>query len=57
MSDLQYRRPIFGTLTGRLAEQATRIQVVSGPRQVGKTTVARQALESAALTDPAIGDA
>ena len=47
MSDLSYRRPIFGTLTGRLAEQATRIQVLSGPRQVGKTTVVRQALEAA----------
>ncbi len=46
MSDLQFRRPIFGVLTGRLAESATRIQVVSGPRQVGKTTVVRQALEA-----------
>lgn len=46
MSDSQYRRPIFSTLTSRLTEKAARIQVVSGPRQVGKTTLVRQALEA-----------
>jgi len=51
MSKLQtYRRPIFGLLMSRLAEEPTRIQVVSGPRQVGKTTAVRQALD--ALDDP-----
>jgi len=48
-------------LTSRLAEQAARIQVVVGPRQVGKTTVVRQALEAleqpshyASADDPAL---
>ena len=51
MSKLQtHRRPIFELLAGRLTEDAARIQVVSGPRQVGKTTVVRQAL--AALEQP-----
>jgi uncharacterized protein len=51
VSKLQtYRRGIFAVLTSRLAEEAARIQVVSGPRQVGKTTVVRQAL--AALEQP-----
>jgi predicted AAA+ superfamily ATPase len=44
------RRAIFDLLTSRLSEDAARIQVISGPRQVGKTTVARQALE--ALDEP-----
>ena len=42
-----YRRPIFDDLRSRLAEEPRRIQVVSGPRQVGKTTVVRQALAAA----------
>ena len=51
MSKLQtYRRGIFEVLASRLAEEAARIQVVSGPRQVGKTTVVRQVL--AALEQP-----
>ena len=65
MSDLQtYRRPILGTLAGRLADGAERIQVISGPRQVGKTTVVRQALRLleqpshyASADDPALRDA
>lgn len=39
-----YRRPVLEVLADRLAEDAARIQVVSGPRQVGKTTVVQQAL-------------
>jgi len=51
VSKLQtYRRGIFEVLASRLAEEAARIQVVSGPRQVGKTTVVRQVL--AALEQP-----
>lgn len=46
MSDSSYRRPIFEMLTDRLAERPARIQVVSGPRQVGKTTLVQQALEA-----------
>ena len=64
MSDLQYRRRIFDLLASRLNEEAARIQVVSGPRQVGKTTVVRQALEAlgtpshyASADDPALRDA
>ena len=45
-----YRRGIFAELASRLGEEAARIQVVSGPRQVGKTTAVRQAL--AALGEP-----
>ncbi|MEX2449170.1 MAG: ATP-binding protein [Solirubrobacterales bacterium] len=65
MSDSQtYKRPILGVLADRLAEDAARIQVVSGPRQVGKTTVVRQALRIldqpshyASADDPALRDA
>lgn len=65
MSKLQtYRRPIFNVLADRLVEDTARIQVVSGPRQVGKTTVVRQALREldqlshyASADDPALRDA
>lgn len=65
MSKLQtHRRPIFELLANRLAEDAARIQVVSGPRQVGKTTVVRQALRAldqpshyASADDPTLRDA
>lgn len=43
------RRAIFSTLVDRLAEKSERLQIVSGPRQVGKTTVVRQALEACDL--------
>lgn len=64
MSKLQsYRRPILGVLVERLAEDSERIQVISGPRQVGKTTVVRQALGTldqsshyASADDPALRD-
>lgn len=58
-----YRRRIFGPLASRLAERPARLQVVSGPRQVGKTTVVLQALEAsdapshyASADDPALRD-
>lgn len=41
-----YRRPIFDELALRLSEEPARLQVLSGPRQVGKTTVVQQALEA-----------
>lgn len=44
------RRAIFSTLVDRLAEAPERLQIVSGPRQVGKTTVVRQALAAAELS-------
>ena len=64
MSDSQpYRRRIFDLLASRLVEDAARIQVVSGPRQVGKTTLVRQALAEiempshyASADDPTLRD-
>lgn len=63
MSNSSYRRPIFDTLLARLNEPPSRLQIVSGPRQVGKTTVVRQALEAidrpghyASADDPALRD-
>ncbi len=59
-----YRRGIFDVLASRLEESPSRIQVVSGPRQVGKTTVVQQALDAAAVPnhygsadDPTLRDA
>lgn len=43
-----YRRDIVGTLRSRLSESRRFIQVVSGPRQTGKTTAILQALEGLA---------
>lgn len=58
------RREIFSTLVERLAEAPARLQIVSGPRQVGKTTVVRQALSAcdlpshyASADDPTLRDA
>jgi uncharacterized protein len=64
MSELQtYRRAIFTVLAGRLGEETARIQVVSGPRQVGKTTLVRQVLRVleepshyASADDPSLRD-
>ena len=39
-----YSRPIIGRLSSRLLERPTRIQILAGPRQVGKTTLIRQLL-------------
>lgn len=57
------RRAIFSVLIGRLAEFPARLQIVSGPRQVGKTTVVRQALDAcnlpnhyASADDPTLRD-
>ncbi len=59
-----FRRGIFDLLASRLRESPSRLQVVSGPRQVGKTTVVRQVLEAseapshyASADDPALRDA
>ena len=41
-----YRRPQCKTLIARLQEPRRFIQVLAGPRQSGKTTIARQASES-----------
>lgn len=39
-----YRRPLLETVLGRLREAARHMQVLVGPRQVGKTTLAHQAI-------------
>lgn len=41
-----YRRPAGATLATRIAESRRFIQVIAGPRQVGKTTLVRQVLAS-----------
>ncbi len=42
----EYKRPIFQVLINRLHETRRFIQVLSGPRQVGKTTLIRQILDA-----------
>lgn len=42
----EYKRDIVQILTNRIKEQRRFIQVVVGPRQTGKTTAVRQAMES-----------
>lgn len=46
---MDYRRPPAQILTQRLAERRRFIQVVAGPRQVGKSTLVRQVVESAGV--------
>ncbi|MBI2999746.1 MAG: ATP-binding protein [Deltaproteobacteria bacterium] len=41
-----YKRPIYKTLLKRLREPRRFIQVLTGPRQVGKTVLARQVTEA-----------
>lgn len=41
-----YRRTAFGILLERLMESRGFIQILAGPRQVGKTTLARQVLDA-----------
>ncbi len=47
--DVTYQRPHAAVLAGRLAEPRRFIQVVAGPRQVGKTTLVEQVVEAAGL--------
>ena len=46
---MPYQRPQFQTLIGRLAQPRRFIQVVAGPRQVGKTTLVQQVCEAIGL--------
>lgn len=46
---MTYRRQQFSHLNNRLSEQRRFIQVVAGPRQVGKTTLVQQVCEAAGL--------
>ncbi len=56
-----YRRPIYETVLSRAHEPRRFIQVLAGPRQVGKTTLARQVMDAvgvpahfASADDPAL---
>ncbi|RPI06344.1 MAG: ATP-binding protein [Zetaproteobacteria bacterium] len=44
-----YRRPMFQTLLSRLKERRRFLQVLSGPRQTGKTTLVQQVLTACGL--------
>jgi len=47
----EFRRPQVATIVERLAEPSARLVAVFGPRQTGKTTAVRQALEIAGRPD------
>jgi predicted AAA+ superfamily ATPase len=56
-----YRRPVYETVLARAHEPRRFIQVLAGPRQVGKTTLARQVMDAvgvpahfASADDPAL---
>jgi predicted AAA+ superfamily ATPase len=58
-----FKRPIYTTLQRRIAEPRRFIQVLAGPRQTGKTTLARQLMEAlnmpshyASADEPALKD-
>ena len=58
-----FKRPIYTTLQRRIAEPRRFIQVLAGPRQTGKTTLARQLMEElnvpshyASADEPALKD-
>jgi len=44
-----YYRPVFKQIQARLKEPRRFIQILAGPRQTGKTTLARQIAESPLL--------
>jgi hypothetical protein len=46
---VSYQRPQAATLAERLAEPRRHLQVVAGPRQVGKTTLVQQVVDAAGL--------
>jgi uncharacterized protein len=49
MRDVTYRRPAFEELARRIEEPRRFIQVLTGPRQVGKTTLADQVVSVVSL--------
>lgn len=60
-AETAYRRPVFTSILARVHEPRRFVQVLAGPRQVGKTTLARQVMESvgipahfASADDPAL---
>lgn len=46
---MMYRRSLFGTLKKRIEEPRRFMQVVAGPRQVGKSTLVGQVLEQVSI--------
>ena len=44
-----YQRKVAQELKKRIAEQRDKIQVISGPRQVGKSTMVKQVLEECTI--------
>jgi predicted AAA+ superfamily ATPase len=44
-----YRRPAFQTILSRVSEPRRFIQILAGPRQTGKTTLAQQVIAAAGL--------
>lgn len=44
-----FRRPLFQTVLARTSEPRRFIQVLAGPRQAGKTTLARQVMQALSL--------
>ena len=58
-----FKRPIYRSILKRLSEPRRFIQVLAGPRQTGKTTLARQLMEAfngyahyASADEPALKD-
>ena len=45
----EYRRPLVSTLAARMLEPRRFIQMLVGPRQTGKSTAVRQALDQVDL--------
>ncbi|MCX5632256.1 MAG: ATP-binding protein [Phycisphaerae bacterium] len=45
----KFKKPVFGSLLKRIEEKRRFIQVLAGPRQVGKTTLARQVMQECGL--------
>jgi uncharacterized protein len=45
----RYTRPVFETLHARVVQVRRFIQVLAGPRQVGKTTLARQLIDTLSI--------
>lgn len=50
MAEGAYRRPQLETLLARIREPRRFIQVIAGPRQAGKTTLAKQAMDACGLS-------
>ena len=46
---MEYKRPYFQEVSKRVEEPRSKIQVIIGPRQVGKSTLIGQVLEQCHL--------